>query len=103
MHPELLTKALLQRAQDAGGSLQLGSVVGLAAEGGRVTAARVRDRDSGEERDVPADAIVFAMGEGCSWGVGAQQEAPRTGDLWLPRPWKRLVRGARCTGLAAIL
>lgn len=62
VHPELLTKALLQRAQDAGGSLQLGSVVGLAVEGGRVTAARVRDADSGEERLVSADVVVFAMG-----------------------------------------
>lgn len=74
VHPELLTKALLQRAKDAGGSLQLGSVVGLAAEGDRVTAARVRDRDSGEERDVPADAIVFAMG---AWSTQLAQ--------WLPQ------------------
>ncbi|KAL4457585.1 hypothetical protein ABPG75_012450 [Micractinium tetrahymenae] len=62
VHPELLTRALLQRAQDAGGSLQLGAVVGLAVEGGRVTGARVRARGSGQERELPADAVVFAMG-----------------------------------------
>ncbi|KAL4440644.1 hypothetical protein ABPG77_000353 [Micractinium sp. CCAP 211/92] len=74
VHPELLTKALLQQAQHAGGSLQLGSVVGLATEGGRVTAARVQDRDSGAERLVPADAIVFAMG---AWSSQLAQ--------WLPQ------------------
>jgi len=64
VHPELLTKALLQRAQDAGGSLQLAAVVGLCtdAEGGRITGVRVRDTSSGEEREVAADAVVFCMG-----------------------------------------
>ena len=63
VHPELLTKALLQRAQDAGGSLQLAVVVGLSTEGGRVTSVRVRDSSSGEERELQADAVVFALGE----------------------------------------
>ena len=63
VHPELLTKAFLQRAKEAGGSLQLAAVVGLSAEGGKVTAVRVRDSSSGEERELQADAVVFAMGE----------------------------------------
>lgn len=62
MHPELLTKALLQRMQDSGGSLQLAAVTGVEAEGGCVTALHVRDSSSGEERTLAADAVVFAMG-----------------------------------------
>ena len=62
VHPELLTKALLQRMQERGGSLQLAAVTGVQAEGGRVTALQVRDSDSGKDRTLPADAVVFAMG-----------------------------------------
>ncbi|PRW56176.1 oxidoreductase TDA3 [Chlorella sorokiniana] len=62
VHPELLTKALLQRMQERGGALQLAAVTGVESEGGRLTAVRVQDRGSGEERTLPADAVVFAMG-----------------------------------------
>lgn len=62
VHPELLTKALLQRMQELGGSLQLAAVTGVQSEGGRVTAVQARDSGSGEERTLPADAVVFAMG-----------------------------------------
>lgn len=63
VHPELLTRTLLQRAQEGGGSLQIASVTGLVAEDGRVSAVRVRDGTTGEERELQADAVVFAMGE----------------------------------------
>lgn len=63
VHPELLTKALLRRMEEGGGSLQIAAVTGVVAEGGRVTAVKVRDSGSGEERELQADAVVFAMGE----------------------------------------
>ncbi|KAI7843995.1 hypothetical protein COHA_002533 [Chlorella ohadii] len=62
VHPELLTKALLQHMQERGGSLQLAAVTGVEAEGGRVKALHVRDSASGEEQTLAADAVVFAMG-----------------------------------------
>ena len=88
VHPELLTKALLAAAEAAGGSLQLAAAVGLrlageddsgggggggGAEGQRrVAEVRVRDRASGEEREVAADAVVFCMGE-CPLAAGGVQ------------------------------
>lgn len=86
MHPELLTKALLQKAQERGGSLQLAAVTGVQAAGGRVMAVHVRDSGSGEERTLPADAVVFAMGGlGGGWlGAGATggwEEAGRAAAL----------------------
>lgn len=68
VHPELLTKALLQRMQDAGGSLQLAAVTAVQAAGGRVTGVTVRDSSSGEERQLTADAYVFAAGE-AGWAL----------------------------------
>ncbi len=62
VHPELLTKALLQHMQERGGSLQLAALTGVEAEGGRVKALHVRDSASGEEQTLAADAVVFAMG-----------------------------------------
>lgn len=62
VHPELLTKALLARVEQAGGAVQLAAVTGVEAAGGRVAALTVRDRASGEERRLQAEAVVFAMG-----------------------------------------
>ena len=62
VHPELLTKALLARVEAGGGALQAGAVAGVRAEGGRLATVVVRDSGSGEEREVPADAVVFALG-----------------------------------------
>ena len=95
MHPELLTNAFLQRAQDAGGSLQLAAVVGLSTEGGRVTAVRVRDSSSGEERELQADAVVFALGE---WCVLRPAAVPLSllAMHWLQLCLRRLCRQASC-------
>ena len=43
--------------------MQAAAVTGVVQEGGRLAAVRVRDSVSGEEREVPADVVVFAMGE----------------------------------------
>lgn len=74
VHPELLTKALLQRMQEAGGSLQLAAVAGVEAEGPRVTSVRVRDAASGQERLLRPDAVVFALG---AWSAALR--------AWLPQ------------------
>lgn len=63
VHPELLTKALLQRMQERGGTLRLAAVTGVEVAGSRVTALTVRDSASGEEQRMEADAVVFAMGK----------------------------------------
>ncbi|PSC72675.1 oxidoreductase TDA3 [Micractinium conductrix] len=94
VHPELLTKALLAAAEAAGGSLQLAAAVGLrlageddsgggggggGAEGQRhVAEVRVRDRASGEEREVAADAVVFCMG---AWSAQLRSWLPQLGGL----------------------
>jgi glycine/D-amino acid oxidase-like deaminating enzyme len=63
VHPELFTNALLQRMQEAGGSVQIAAVTGLVTEGDRVTAVKARDSISGEDRVLQADAVVFACGK----------------------------------------
>lgn len=78
VHPELFTKTLLAKSQEAGGSLQLAAVVGLTAEGGRVSAVRVRDSGTGEEREVQADAVVFAMG---AWSSLLPQWLPQLSGM----------------------
>lgn len=62
VHPELLTKALLAKAGEAGAALRIAAVVGVEVEGQLVTGLRVRDKESGEESLVTADQYVFCMG-----------------------------------------
>ncbi|EFN58873.1 hypothetical protein CHLNCDRAFT_140762 [Chlorella variabilis] len=78
VHPELLTKALLRRMEEGGGSLQIAAVTGVVAEGGRVTAVKVRDSGSGEERELQADAVVFAMG---AWSSQLREWLPQLPDI----------------------
>ena len=61
---ELFTKALLQRAQEAGASLRLAAVTGLEVAGRRVTGVCIRDKETGEDGLVPVeDKVLFTMGE----------------------------------------
>lgn len=68
--------------QQHGGSLQLAAVTGVETAGGRVTALRVRDSASGEERTLPADAVVFAMGEWADEGWPGRWAAARVAMCW---------------------
>lgn len=80
VHPELLTKALIAAVEEAGGQLRLARLVGLEAQGGRVTGVRVADKESGEQDTLPAETVVLAMGEWVVemgllliWSVGCQR------------------------------
>ena len=66
VHPELFTKALIQKVQEAGGELRLAKFVGLKTEGGRVTGVRIVNQGTQEETLLPADVVVLAMGKRCN-------------------------------------
>ncbi|KAL4857919.1 ATP-binding cassette sub-family G member 2 [Chlorella vulgaris] len=78
VHPELFTNALLQRMQEAGGSVQIAAVTGLVTENDRVTAVKARDSISGEDRILQADAVVFACG---AWSSKLQAWLPQLPDI----------------------
>jgi glycine/D-amino acid oxidase-like deaminating enzyme len=63
VHPELFTKALIDKVKEAGGELRLARLTGLETSGGRVTAVRVVEQGAEEETRLPADVVVLALGE----------------------------------------
>lgn len=64
VHPELLTKALLKVAEERTGArvMEGTEVIGLVIEEGTLKGVRVKNFESGVERIIPADAVVFALG-----------------------------------------
>jgi glycine/D-amino acid oxidase-like deaminating enzyme len=63
VHPELFTKALIEKVREAGGELRLARLTGLETSDGRVTGVRFLDQGAQEETRLPADTVVLALGE----------------------------------------
>ncbi|GAB4820859.1 hypothetical protein N2152v2_007905 [Parachlorella kessleri] len=78
VHPELFTKALIHKVQEAGGELRLARFVGLETGSGKVTGVRIVDQGTLEETLLPADVVVLAMG---AWSRHARAVLPQLPDV----------------------
>lgn len=62
VHPAKLTHALMAAAQEAANAqLVIGTVAAITTHDGAITGVRVQQQD-GQEVELPADAVVLAMG-----------------------------------------
>jgi glycerol-3-phosphate dehydrogenase len=64
VHPAKLTHALMSSAEAAAGSkVVIATVTGVITDSsGAVTAVKVQPQQAAEEEELPADAVVLAMG-----------------------------------------